>query len=135
MFDEDKLKKWFQLEGHRVNDALVTRRVPLTELLEMEAPQATTRSGGVHTFDAQALARMAEGLSSLARGQLKLPIHIYEHHEQPTDCYVSDEGAIRALTQLGEVDREPREGKLWMSRPLARELAGRWPTLIQFVRY
>lgn len=134
VFDDRTLKKWFALEGHRLNEGLVRSPRPIAELLEQEEPSLATKKGGEHVFDRDTLERFAKGLSPLVRSSIKLPITIYVSHQTQDDGYIQDKHAIRALEQLDLVDTEPRDGKLWMGRPLAYELAKAWPTIFQFCR-
>lgn len=134
VFDDKTLKKWFALEGHRVNQGLVRSPRPLTELLDQDEPTVPTKDGDAYTFDPETVERFADGLSPLVRSSIKLPITIYFSHKTQHDGYIQDKHAIRAIDQLGLVDTEPREGKLWIGRPLAYELAKAWPTVFQFCR-
>lgn len=134
VFDERTLKKWFALEGHRINDDLVRSPRPIGELLEEDEPAVPTSKGGQHVFDREVLERFAQGLSPLVRSSIKLPVTFYLSHQTQHDCYVQDKHAIKALEQLELVDTQPRDGKLWLGRPLAYELARAWPTVFQFCR-
>ncbi len=134
VFDDRTLKKWFALEGHRLNEGLVRSPRPIAELLEQEEPSLETKTGGEHIFERETVERFAEGLSPLIRSSIKLPITIYLSHQTQHDGYIQDRHAIRALEQLELVDTEPRDGKLWMGRPLAYELTKAWPTIFQFCR-
>lgn len=133
MVRKDVLERWLKLELGSVHDGLVQAPLPLETLLEMDEPVAKTRSGDPHRFDVDALARFAAALSDDVRGKVKLPVTVYLDREAMGNCYVQDRWAIRALAELDEVDRDPRDGKLWMGTPLARDLARRYPSLIQFV--
>lgn len=131
--DEDVLKRWLGLELGSVHDGLVPSPVPLSTLLGMEEPVAQTKGGQAHTFDPDALAALAEAVPDELHDRLKVPMNIYLDRDAKGNVYVKDEPAIAALEALGEVDREPRDGKLWMGKPLAVALAKRYPSLFQFV--
>ena len=131
MAEEDALRRWMAFELHRLNDAVVLARVPLSDLARQAEPRAPTRSGGVHAFDAAALAEMKRRLPILLHHRLLLPITFYEPHDVAGDAYVEDAAAIEALQALGEATTTPRAGRRWMSRPLGARLRQRWPTLVQ----
>lgn len=133
MVDDDTLKRWMNLEIRSSNKATVTRARPLTELLTEDEPTAEARDGSTHAFDPEVLERLGDELSPLARVELSLPITIYLTHKTSDDCYVAEDAAIEALTQLGVAKTEPRGGKLWMGTALARRFAREWPTIAQFV--
>lgn len=133
MVDEDTLKRWINVEVRGANRATVTRARPLAELVDEDEPKATARDGTEHVFDPEVLGRLYEALSPIARMDLKLPITIYLSHKSDDSCYVADDAAIEALTQLGMATSDPREGKLWLGRALARRFAKEWPTVTQFV--
>lgn len=131
--DEDTLKRWMNVEIRQSNRSTVTRGRPLNELLSEDEPQAEARDGSVHAFDPDTLERLAEELSPIARMDLRLPITFYLTHKVSDDCYVAEDGAIEALTQLDVAKSDPRKGKLWMGTALARSFAREWPTVAQFV--
>ncbi len=134
VFDDRTLKKWFALEGHRLNEGLVTSPRPIDELLGQDEPSLPTKKGGEHTFDRETVERFADGLSPLVRSSIKLPITIYFSHQTQNDGYIQDKHAIQAIEQLDLADTQPRDGKLWIGRPLAYDLAKAWPTVFQFCR-
>lgn len=133
MVDKDTLKGWMNLEIRKTNQATVTRKPRLATLVSDENPSAPRRDGTTHTFDPDVLERLYEALSAFTRAELELPITFYLSHKAADNCYIQDETAIQALTQLDAAHTTPREGKLWMSTPLARELAREWPTITQFL--
>lgn len=100
-----------------MTESVVLQPIALALLLGMGAPTASTRTGGVHAFDRDALERMAAGLDVLLRHDLRLPMTFYVPHDLPGDAYLEDGHAIRALRALGETKLEPRGGRLWMSCP------------------
>lgn len=131
--DEDTLKRWMNLEIRKANKATVSKGRPLSSLVDEEDPVAQARDGTLHEFDPDTLERLYEALSPLTRVELELPITFYLSHKAADNCYIADEAAITALDQLDISTTEPREGKLWMSTPLARDFAREWPTIAQFV--
>lgn len=135
MFEEDTWRRLLAHEGHKLNQGIVQAPRPLTEVLAMEEPALPTREGPDHIFDAHVLERLRDGLSPLVRNSIKVPILFFIDHQSQHECYLMDQHAIKALTQLDLVDTEARDGKLWMSLALAKELDRAWPTLFQFVRH
>jgi uncharacterized protein (UPF0216 family) len=133
MPDDGTLERWFRLEMAEVQRALVARPIPLNELLGSQRPHATTRGGEPYPFDPVVLRRLASQLSALARAELRLPCLFYLDRGAPGNCFVSDPGQASALRGLGLVKTEPREGRAWLSEPLAREFGRGHPGLAQFV--
>lgn len=131
--DKDRLKRWMNLEIRKTNQATVTTKERLGELIHQEDPSLERRDGSPHTFDPEALERLYEALSPFTRAELELPITFYLSHKAADNCYVQDDTAIRALEQIDVARTSPREGKLWMSTPLARAFARDWPTIAQFL--
>lgn len=131
--DEETLKRWMNVEIRQSNRSTVTRGRPLNELLAEDEPAAEARDGSPHRFDPEVLERLADELSAIARADLRLPITFYMSRRTGDDCYVADDAAIEALTQLDVAKTDPREGKLWMGTALARTFAREWPTIAQFV--
>lgn len=133
MPDGRPIERWMSLEMQRLTQALVTQPRPLMDLRHEAAPSAPTRGGGQHRFDKDALDALAAGLQPLTRARLRLPITVYLDHDAPGDCYVAEPAAVEALLELRAAATTPRDGRLWMGVPLARELARQYPTLVQFV--
>src|SRR5687768_17226258 len=106
--DERSLDGWFRIEMAQVQQSLVAAPVALTDLLRAKAPQARTRGGEVHAFDADALRRFAQPLSALGRALVRLPILFYLDRDAPGDCFVSDPGQAQALREHGLLKAEPR---------------------------
>ncbi len=131
--NDDVLRRWMRLEVHGSNASTVTKARELTDLLGEEEPQAQARDGSIHRFDRDALERLAEQLSPLARIEARLPITFYLSHRTSGDCYLMHDHAIEVARQLGLTDSQPRDGKLWVGAALARAFAKEYPTLVQFV--
>jgi len=132
--EDPGLERWLRLEAHRLNEALVTQPKVLSDLLREAEPKAATRGGGQHRFDPAALRAMAAELSPLTRHRLRLPITFVLAHDAPGDCHCTGEDAEEALHELNVTKARSRDGKLWLSTPLAFELARRFPGCVQFVR-
>lgn len=135
MADEEVLRRWLSLEMGKILETFVPTPRPLLELLREERPTAMTRSGEPHVFDKAALRALGEALPALTRAQLRLPITIHMDNETPGDVYTADPATNDALRTLKVSTTEPREGRLWMSAPLARDFERRHPTLVQFVMH
>lgn len=133
MPDDQALERWLRHEMAGIQNALVRNPIPLLELLAANSPQTSTRGGEAYRFDPDALRAVAARLSPLGRAVLRLPILFYLDREAPGSCFVSDPGQAQALAELGIVRSDPREGRQWLSEPLAREFARAHPTLAQFV--
>ncbi len=131
--DEDTLKRWMNLEIRKANRATVSNGERLTELVDQDDPHVEARDGSTHAFDPDTLDRLHDELSPFTRAELTLPITFYLSHKAADSCYVADDTAIHALEQLDVASTSPREGKLWMSTPLARDFARTWPTVAQFL--
>lgn len=133
MDDDNVLRRWFSLELGNLLETFVASPRPLLDLLREPTPAATTRSGLPHPFDRDALHQFAKSLPPLTRAQVRLPLTIHLDHETPGDAYAADPAAIEAIRALVPTTSPPRDGRLWLSEPLAREFARRFPTLVQFV--
>jgi len=127
---DDTLRRWMSWELHRLNAATVVQPMALSDLLRSAKPHVPTRDGGVHEFDAGALRKLAADVPPHLHHRLRLPITVYEPHDTPGEGYVQDTAAVEALGALGAAT-SPREGRLWMSLPLARVFAERYPTAFQ----
>lgn len=130
--DDRAIERWMSLEIGKVHEGLVRAPRPLVELLFEERPVAATRAGE-HAFDKDALRALADALSPLTRARLKVPIVVFLDSDVPGEGYVADAAAIRAVLETGAAKTTPQDGKVWMSESLARDLARRFPTCVQFV--
>ena len=133
MVDENALGRWFSLEMGKMLEGFVPLPRPLHQLLRDPRPSAPTRGGEPHLFDPQALHALAEGLSPLLRARTRLPLTLHIDSETPGDAYAADPAAIEILQTFHVGLASEREGRLWLSLPLARDFARRFPTLVQFV--
>jgi uncharacterized protein (UPF0216 family) len=134
---EGSLEKWINLEFNKMNQNIVVKHVYLGDMLKKEKPSALTRSGDQHNFDVEALNRLSKDLSELQKNLLKIPITFYFDMRVNDSCYLSDERALEAL--IVNEDLSPlyrfRDGKLWVSRPIAFEISAKYPTLVQFIMH
>lgn len=134
--DEDNvLRRWFTLEMGNMMELFVAHPKPLLELLRETTPAVATKSGQLHIFDTSVLREFADALPALTRAQIRLPLTMHFSHETPGDAYVAEQPSNDAIRTLFPATSPPRDGRLWLSKPLAREFARRYPTLIQFVMH
>lgn len=131
------MEKWLSLEYRKLNKNLVAKQVVLSELLKAESPVAKTRDGEDHNFDKSSLAQLAQRVPEKYHDKLKLPIFIFKDSRVPDSCYLIDDIAVEVLKLTGDINKlyQFRENKLWMGRPIAYEIANRYPTLIQFIMH
>jgi uncharacterized protein (UPF0216 family) len=129
----DGWSRIFGFELHRMHQALVAQPVPLAQLASMAEPSATNRDGSKHAFDKTAVTALAQAVGPGLAARLRVPIRFFDPSESAGSCYVEDPAAIEALQRIGAATTSPREGRMWMSSPLARRLALQYPTLVEFV--
>jgi uncharacterized protein (UPF0216 family) len=131
--DEETLKRWTNLEVHEVNKSTVTKGRRLRDLLSEDEPSARKRDGEDHVFDVDVLERLHDALSPLVRANVRFPITIYFDHQTETGAYIAHEWAIEAVEQLDVTETSEREGKLWLSRSKAIQIAREYETAFQFL--
>ncbi|HOT02564.1 MAG TPA: DUF61 family protein [Methanolinea sp.] len=134
-FDESVLRRWMSLEMGKINDGVVSARVPLSLLLEMERPVATTRGGKEHVFDRGVIRKIGATLPLHLRSALKLPIVFYFDMEVSDSCMLADEVALAALQELGDlsIERRMENGKAWVGRALVFALLRKYPSAVQIM--
>ena len=135
--NDGALERWLKLEYHNLNKNVVNRQVSLAELLKMSKPETTTRGGEAYKFDPDALKKLGAVLPQVNHKKLSLPILFYRDLRVKDSCFIADRIAFAALQCTGDLDTmyEFRNDKVWLSRPLALEIANRYPTLFQFIVY
>ncbi len=123
------------MEARRFTEGVVADRRNLASLLSEENPVGTTRGGGEHPFDREALSRLGDGLPGEVREALKIPILFFVDMDVRDSCYLTDEIALRALQVHGDLGggRRLSGGRLWVARPIAFAISRKYPTAIQFV--
>lgn len=131
--DDDTLRRWMALEVKDLRDRLARRRRPVTELLEEDTPSVPTQGGGTHEMDPDEVQRWDEALRPHERHRLRLPVTLTRAKENDDSVFVESDLAVEALQRMGLVraDREVREGRLWMGKPLAEEILKALPTTTQ----
>ncbi len=135
MYDESALRRWMSLEMGKINDGVVSARVPLSLLLEMERPVAATRGGREHVFDRHVIRKIGEALPVRLRSVIKLPIVFYFDMEVSDSCTLADDVAFAVLQELGELSMERRMegGKAWVGRAIVFALVRKYPTAVQIM--
>lgn len=133
MIENNILKKWFRFELDKLREGIVTERKFLIDLLNEEDPSAPTRKG-IHKFDKKILAKFAT-LPSDIKMNLKMPIFLYFDHNVEDSCYLTDKYGADALKYLHAITGilNFRNGKLWLSKPLALDLTLKYKTAIQII--
>ena len=133
--DESVMRKWMGLEMKKINEAIVADRKTLSVLLSEESPSSKTKGGDVYTFDLSVLEKMKEKLPMDIRDRLRLPILFYFDSTVPESCFLSDETAVRALQELGELSRlrSVTEGKVWVGKPIAFSIVAKYKKAVQIV--
>lgn len=121
------------LEVKDIRDRLARRRRPLSDLLDEEAPSVPTQGGGTHEMARSELERWAEALRPHELHRLRLPVTLTRSKETPDSVFIESDLAVDVLQRMGLVreDREVRDGKLWLGKPLADEILKALPTTTQ----
>ena len=86
-----------------MNEGLVTQRKSLVVLLGEKDPVSVTKKGDTYHFDASVIATLGKALAEDLQRQLRLPVLFYASPDSPGSFSCSDETALAALQQLGEV--------------------------------
>lgn len=135
MDDERVLRRWISLEIGKMNDGVVSARVPLQELLDMEKPVAVTRGGKEHRFDRSVLQKISAMITPELCRTLKLPVVFYYSMEVSDSCMLSDPKALTAFQEMGELSRERKMegGTVWVGRAIVFELIRKYPTAVQIM--
>jgi len=134
---ERALEKWLRYEFHNLNKNIVTRQVSIAELLKMEEPITSTRAGEEYRFDAGALQKFSSAIPKLYHSDLRLPIYFYQDLRVKDSCFLTDRTAVKVLHYTRDLDPmyDFTDDKLWLSRPIAHDIANKYTTLFQFVVY
>ena len=135
--NEHSLERWLKIEFHNLNKNQVRQQITIAELLKMDKPKTITREGLDYIFDFETLFNFSQVLPTKYHSKLKLPIYFYKDLRIKDSCFITDDTAVRALKNINALDPmyRPIKDKLWLSRPLAHEIANKYPTLFQFVIY
>ncbi|NYT05503.1 MAG: DUF61 family protein [Methanomicrobiales archaeon] len=131
--DEPVLRRWMSLEAKKINDGIVADRKPLSLLLREEQPSAQTKGGKTFTFDRAVLLLLRDRLPADMHRKLRLPMICYYSPDVHGSYYLSDECAVLALQELGEISplRSFEQGRLWIAKPIMHAIMQTYPTVIQ----
>ena len=133
--EEGVMSRWMSLELGRINSTLVADRKRLVDLLREDHPSSVTKSGKEYLFNKEILKIFAEKLPGEIKGRLRLPIFFYLDADMTGSALITDEAAVSALQELGDLStlRVVRDGRLWVGRPIAYAILGKYPTAVQMV--
>jgi uncharacterized protein (UPF0216 family) len=133
--DESVLKKWMAIEMGRMNDAVVSERRRLSDLLLEKNPSALTRKGKDFSFDCSMLQQLDQRLPEELRRRLLLPVIFYFDSRLADSCFMTDETAMKVFQTLGELSalRTMTNGKLWIGRAIVFAMIRKYPTMIQIM--
>jgi uncharacterized protein (UPF0216 family) len=126
-----------KLELSNIHSGMVTRKIPLKKLLEMENPACTTKDGDEYHFDRKVLEMIGKHLPAHRHTELKLPVNVHFDMKVENQCYITDAVAaevIRELENFGEAYRF-RDGKMWIPESIALDIFRKYPTAFQRVVY
>lgn len=135
MGDDSVLMRWMRTEINKINEAIVSERKSLAQLLLEEKPTARTKGGNDHFFDTATLKALSEKLPKNLHDKLKLPILFFFDNQVPDSCYLNDAHALQALQTLGEISRlrTMQQGRSWVGRSIAYSIMKKYPTAVQIV--
>ena len=133
--EEGVLSRWMSLELGKINSTLVADRKRLVDLLREDHPSSVTKSGKEYLFNKEILKIFAEKLPDEIKERLRLPIFFYFDADVSGSALITDEFAVHALQLLGDLStlRVVRDGTLWIGRPIAYAILGKYPTAVQIV--
>ncbi len=135
--NERALHKWISRECKNLNKNLVTEQLTLSKLLKMKEPKTLTKTGDEYLFDLSTLQKLSQATPVMFHNRLKLPIYFYNDLRVKDSCFLVDEVAAKVLKSTNDLDSmyDFLNDKLWVSKPIANDIAIKYPTLIQFVIY
>ena len=133
--EEGVITRWMSLELGKINSTLVADRKRLVHLLKEDRPSSVTKSGKEHLFNKEILEIFGEKLPKEVQERLRLPIFFYLDADVTGSALITEEAAVSALQALGDLStlRVVRDGRLWVGRPIAYAILGKYPTAVQMV--
>ena len=133
--EEGVITRWMSLELGKINSTLVAYRKRLVHLLMEDRPSSVTKSGKEYLFNKEILKIFAEKLPKEVQERLRLPIFFYFDADVMDSAFITEEAAVSALQVLGDLStlRVVRDGRLWVGRPIAYAILGKYPTAVQIV--
>jgi uncharacterized protein (UPF0216 family) len=129
------LEKWLAMEFQNINRNTVKTQASIGTLIKMDNPKLVTKSGDEYKFDTATLENFAKAVPRLYYNRLKLPIYFYKDMRVKDSCFIVDDIAVKVLHHTKDLDSlyEFKDGRLWMSRPIAQDIAKKYPTIFQFI--
>ena len=122
------------MEIARIHDSVVGGRKTLASLLAEGSPQGRTKGGGEYHFSRETLATLGERTGRRETEGLKIPLLFFFNVDVRDSCYLTDETEVQAHQALGDLGegRKLTDGRLWLARAIAYDIARKYPTAIQF---
>jgi uncharacterized protein (UPF0216 family) len=121
------IDRWVSFELGRLNAGLVVEKKSLARLRSEARPACRTREGDEHTFDRQALDRLAGLLTKEEQEELRLPITLFAAGDLEDSAYLAEELAarvMRAVESFGPAFPY-REGRMYLPHSLAVDIMRR----------
>jgi hypothetical protein len=133
--DESVLLRWMALEMGRINDGVVAERKRLSDLIREDQPRSVTRGGKEFAFDKGTIHLLGEKIPVSLHTRLKIPVIFYFDSTVQDSFLLTDEAALAALQQLGELSdmREIIAGRLWVGRAIVYAIMRKYPGMIQIM--
>lgn len=131
--EDKRFKKLISSELRSLNSGMVSQKKSLKELMKEEKPHVKKRGEGKHYFDKSNLKEIENSIPIHKRGELKLPIMIYN---DPTldQCYVKKELEGKVIKELVGMDNKTLNGdKIWFSKPLITDLTRKYEDIFQLI--
>ena len=131
--EESVLSRWMSVETGRINQGILEDRKTLAELLQEETPASVTKEGKEYRFRRDILGEMGKRLPEPLHRRLRLPLLFRFDPDVKDSCLLTDPAAVEALKELGEIglQRQLRDGRLWVGRAIVYSLIRKYPTVIQ----
>jgi len=128
----EPIDRWISFELGRLNAGLVVEKKSLSRLLQEAEPASRTREGDPHTFDREALVRLASVLSVEEAAELRLPLTLTLRGDSD-EAILTDAIGAKALRALEKFDRafEFRDGRMAVPHSLAVDMTRRYGGVLQ----
>lgn len=132
------LRHIWEDEIKRLNDHLAKETRPLSELLEVESPQITTRRGYVHTIDKDKLLKLASYVPKKLHSKIRIPVILMRKMDAGKGVYIVMGGFYEKLLVKNLIENSDRfredlelEEPLYLYTPHVVELIVKYRTLFQ----
>jgi uncharacterized protein (UPF0216 family) len=135
---EEIIKCIWESEIKRINEHLVKESKPISDLLNCETPQITTRDGGQYTIDRDALMRLASYVPKSLHSKIRVPIIFIRRIDMGRGVYTVTgdfysrllvKNLIEGFKQFRE-DLKPEE-PLYLYTPQVSDLIMRFRSIFQ----